>query len=204
MAPTTLALAILGAFTVPACQDKTQTQPQDPTVMKSMLMCHRWPSAAKITVRSNDFMEGQLIPMRMSSYGENMSPSLTWTGIPSGTVSLVVIAEDPDAHMDTPYVHWIITDLPATVATLEPMATTSSAKPSFLQGGVQGKGTSGTVGYYGMKPPTGDHAHTYHFAVLALDKTLGLSEGYDREAAVEAMKGHVLGCGELTGTFSKS
>ena len=37
----------------------------------------------------------------------------------------------------------------------------------------------------------------------AVDKALGLTEGFDRETAVAMMDGHVVGCGEMTGSYKK-
>ena len=44
--------------------------------------------------------------------------------------------------------------------------------------------------------------HHYHFEVFALDRTLALAGGADRDALLAAMRGHVLARGELIGTFA--
>ncbi len=62
----------------------------------------------------------------------------------------------------------------------------------------------GSVGYTGPKPPVGDTAHHYHFQVFALDvETLGLDPGANRDAVLKAMEGHVLGKGQIIGTFER-
>jgi phosphatidylethanolamine-binding protein (PEBP) family uncharacterized protein len=43
--------------------------------------------------------------------------------------------------------------------------------------------------------------HHYHFQVFALDAELGLPRGSDRDQVVAAMKGHVIACGEVVGTY---
>ncbi len=60
----------------------------------------------------------------------------------------------------------------------------------------------GKVGYMGPKPPAGP-AHHYHFEVFALDRSLDLASGAERQALLDAMKGHVLASGEFVGTYSK-
>jgi len=62
----------------------------------------------------------------------------------------------------------------------------------------------GSVGYTGPKPPVGEPAHHYHSPVFALDiETLGLAPGAKRDAVLKAMEGHVLGKGQIVGTFER-
>ena len=53
----------------------------------------------------------------------------------------------------------------------------------------------------GPKPPSGDVPDHYHFEVFALDTVLAIEPGVDRETLLKAMNRHVLGAGELIGTF---
>jgi len=39
--------------------------------------------------------------------GENVSPPLTWSGMPVGTAEIAIILEDPDAPLPRPFVHMI-------------------------------------------------------------------------------------------------
>jgi phosphatidylethanolamine-binding protein (PEBP) family uncharacterized protein len=57
------------------------------------------------------------------------------------------------------------------------------------------------VGYTGPHPPAKDPAHHYHFQVLALDTTLKIPAGSDRDAMLKAVKGHVIAKGETMATF---
>ncbi|WP_268995447.1 YbhB/YbcL family Raf kinase inhibitor-like protein [Microvirga roseola] len=68
------------------------------------------------------------------------------------------------------------------------------------EGAKQGVNSRGSTGNFGMKPPAPDGAHSYHFQVFALDKTLDLKPGATREDLLKAMQGHVLAKGEVVGT----
>jgi glucose/arabinose dehydrogenase len=62
---------------------------------------------------------------------------------------------------------------------------------------------SGKIGYFGPRPPREDPPHSYHFQVFALDTTLNLPSGYNRQALLDAMKGHVIAKGEIVGMYQR-
>jgi Raf kinase inhibitor-like YbhB/YbcL family protein len=68
---------------------------------------------------------------------------------------------------------------------------------------VQGANITGKPGYYGPKPPPADKPHAYHFQVFALDTVLNLPAGFNRQALLDAIKGHVIGKGEVIGTYQR-
>jgi hypothetical protein len=68
---------------------------------------------------------------------------------------------------------------------------------------LQGKTSKGSMGYFGPRPPEGDPPHHYHFQVFALDTTLDVPQGADRDEVLRAMSGHVLAAGELVGTYQQ-
>jgi Raf kinase inhibitor-like YbhB/YbcL family protein len=148
-----------------------------------------------LSVSSSAF-PGDAIPEVYTSYGQGVSPALTWGKGPYGTRSFAVIVEDPDAPMPTPFVHWMVWNIPASAqgfAKGGPPAGSRQGKLMFV----------GKVGYMGPRPPPGG-PHHYHFQVFALDRALELADGAERAELVEAMKGHVLASGELIATFQKS
>ncbi|MDQ1474645.1 MAG: hypothetical protein QOJ99_6125, partial [Bryobacterales bacterium] len=49
----------------------------------------------KLTSRS--FPNEGIIPEKYSKQGGNISPQLSWTGVPEETISLALIMDDPDA-----------------------------------------------------------------------------------------------------------
>ncbi len=93
------------------------------------------PSAAQLTVSSASFQANQKIPARYACGGEEISPPLTWEGVPTGTKSLALLMDDPDAPVGD-YVHWIVYNLPADASGL-PEGASSAGGTSQLPGGAQ-------------------------------------------------------------------
>ena len=152
----------------------------------------------RITVKSTAFAHGGTIPSRYSCSGKNVSPALQWERIPSGTRSICLICDDPDAPAGT-WVHWVMFDIPDSARGLPEGVPQGQA---ITAGARQGKNDFGNLGYGGPCPPPG-RAHRYFFRVYALDKVLGLKPGISRADLDEAMKGHILARGELLGTFQR-
>jgi Raf kinase inhibitor-like YbhB/YbcL family protein len=157
-------------------------------------------SAETLNVDSSSFSEGEHIPDEFSAYGEDRSPALRWRGIPDATVSVAVLAEDPDAHGDEPVVHWIVYNLPPTVDGL-PEGVPAGKRLEDFGEAAQGRSHTGDLGYAGPRPPKNDPAHHYHFEVFALDRILDLEPGAGRPEVLRAMHGHVIACGDLVGLY---
>ncbi len=147
-------------------------------------------SKKKLTVTSSAFTHNGTIPSKYSCEGEEVSPPLTITGIPSGTMSLALIVHDPDAPMPGGFTHWVAWNL-----------SVDGMIPENFQPSDQGLNGSKKTGYKGMCPPTG--THHYHFKVYALDSRLVLGSGTDKAALEQAMNGHILGEGDLVGLYAK-
>lgn len=158
--------------------------------------------AEAVQVRSEAIDGSRSIDPRYSAYGDDISPPIAWEGAPDGTRSFVLMVEDPDAEKPSPYVHWIVYNIPAEIVAL-PEGLPGQHRLKEPEGLLQGRNSHGSVGYRGMKPPPGDGPHEYHFQIFALDRMLDLQPGADRAAALEAMKGSVLAEGEVVGTFAR-
>jgi phosphatidylethanolamine-binding protein (PEBP) family uncharacterized protein len=52
-------------------------------------------------------------------------------------------------------------------------------------------------------PPPGHGVHHYHFKIYALASPLELEPGATKNELLQAMGGHVLGEGELVGTYER-
>jgi phosphatidylethanolamine-binding protein (PEBP) family uncharacterized protein len=50
--------------------------------------------------------------------GSNISPSLSWSGAPSGTKSIAVSIYDPDAPTGSGWWHWVVFNIPPGTASL--------------------------------------------------------------------------------------
>lgn len=155
-----------------------------------------------IIVNSGAFAAGQPIPTKYSGEGQDISPPLSWSGVPAETKEIVLICDDPDAPTPQPWVHWVIYKIPGDVTALEENVA-KSPQPAVPAGTLQGRNSSGKVGYGGPMPPVGHGMHHYYFKVYALDAPLDLPAGQDKAAVLAAMKGHILAEGELIGTYER-
>ena len=155
-------------------------------------------------VESPTMMTGRFMPRDYSPDGRNLSPPLTWRGLPVGTRQLAVISQDFGAGRPPPWVHWIIYNIPGDAEGLpegipfdphHPM-------PEEITGAVQGNNGWGLPAYRGPAPPLGS-VHNYHFAVFALDDELDLPPGLDRRELLLAIEGHVIGQGDLVTLYER-
>jgi Raf kinase inhibitor-like YbhB/YbcL family protein len=146
---------------------------------------------SKLTVTSSSFPANGNIPAKYTCQGQQVSPPLQVTGIPSGAKSLALILHDPDAGPKG-FTHWVVYNLP-----------TNGKISEDFKGAEQALNGAKRAGYIGMCPPSG--VHHYHFMVYALDKDLTLDKSKTDKAALEkAMAGHILAQGDLVGLYEKS
>lgn len=141
------------------------------------------------------------IPRSHTCDGKDVSPPLSWTGVPSTAKSVVLIVDDPDAPdpraPKMTWVHWILYDLPAGAGVLEEGVAASSLPSGTRQGLNDWKRT----GYGGPCPPVG--RHRYFFKLYALDTLLGDLGRADKAVLEKAMRGHVVAHAELIGTYER-
>lgn len=165
------------------------------------LALQRIGNAGSAAISSPSFAGGQPLPPRFSAYHDDASPPLSWTAVPNAK-SYALIMEDPDAADPKPFVHWVAYNIPATANGL-PEGLPTDARLLKPAGMMQGLNSRGSVGYFGPKPPVGDPPHHYHYQLLALDKVLELKPGASRDQVLEAAKRHVIGAGEVVGTYQQ-
>jgi Raf kinase inhibitor-like YbhB/YbcL family protein len=154
-----------------------------------------------LSLSSKAFAHREKIPAKHTCQGDDVSPALSWSGVPAGTKSLALIVDDPDApDPKAPrmtWVHWVLYDLPADSSGL-PEGVASSKLPSGTR---QGVNDWKRTGYGGPCPPIGEHR--YFFKLYALDAALPDLHEPDKPALEKAMEGHVLEKTELIGTYEK-
>ena len=150
-----------------------------------------------ISITSSAFTEGGMIPKRYTCDAEDVSPDLTWTGVPEGTKSLALICDDPDAPMGT-WVHWVLFNLSPDTSELH--AEIPSEK-TLRNSARHGKNDFGKLGYGGPCPPSG--THRYFFKLYALDTVIDLKSGITKAQLLAAMEGHILDEGQLMGRYNR-
>jgi Raf kinase inhibitor-like YbhB/YbcL family protein len=151
-----------------------------------------------ITVTSPAFTDGGAMPQSSAGkgVGDNASPPLRWDGLPPGTRQLVLVIDDIDVPLPRPLLH--------TVAVMEPGIDGVAA--GALQPGTSGmrflRADLGHRGYAGPRPIPGHGVHRYRFHVFAIEAPIAdnVTTG---KALLNAMAGHVLARGVLTGTYER-
>ncbi|MGH2452115.1 MAG: YbhB/YbcL family Raf kinase inhibitor-like protein [Candidatus Limnocylindria bacterium] len=130
--------------------------------------------------------------MRHTCDGEDVSPSLLWSGLPEGTRSLALVVYDPDAPGGT-FFHWLAWGIDAAAGGIGE----GEAAP------VEGRNDFGKSGYAGPCPPHDHGPHRYVVRLDALDRDLDISPGADREQIEAAIRSLRIGGAELTGTYER-
>ncbi len=157
-----------------------------------------------IKITSSAFKTGEAIPKKYTCDDSDVSPPLEIRSVPSGTRSLVLIMEDPDAPRGI-FVHWILFNLPGTNQTLAekvPSLAKLDNGPIHGQNGFTQSPSNPLLGYNGPCPPEG--THRYFFRVYALNTVLNLQPGATKNQILVAMKDHLIGEGFLMGRYTRA
>ncbi len=148
----------------------------------------------RITVRSEAVDADGMFNRRHTVDGGEVPPYVSWEGVPSGTVELVLAMEDFDAPIAKPFVHWIIYALNPALTMIN---GTDHNAARF------GKNGYGQPRYRGPRPLRGHGPHRYCLAVFALDKRLEFAQSPNKRQIAQSMRGHVVARGELVGSYER-
>ena len=194
---------------------------------------------------SNSWTNGQRIPTKYAAgkpdpaggvgFSDNLNPHLAWSEVPAGTKSFALICHDFDvpsrgddvnqADREVPadlarvdFFHWVMVDLPPSLAEFEEgrfsRSFTVHGKPgpavAALAGARHGLNdytgwfAGNYFGYDGPFPPFNDSlVHHYVFTVYALSIARAPVEGNFTGAQVrEAIYPHTLAEATLSGTYT--
>ncbi len=146
------------------------------------------------------FASGAAIPSEYTCSGADISPPLSWAGLPGATKSLVLVVEDPDAPSSGTFRHWGAFDIPPALKGL-PAGYGPARRASGFR---ELRNDFGRVGYGGPCPPSGGGTHHYHFRLLALGRaSLGLAPQASILALLKAAEPYAIGRAELIGTYRR-
>lgn len=164
-------------------------------------------------ILSPAFKEGESIPSTYSCESDGINPPLQFSDIPSGTISLALIVEDPDAptgaktdsslvssEMKEAWIHWLVWNINSDNRVI---------KENSVPNGYVGKNSGGNNEWYHICPPSGtgpkgDGEHRYYFTLFALDTTLQLDPKLaTRNDFYDAIEGHIIDQATLMGVYKK-
>jgi Raf kinase inhibitor-like YbhB/YbcL family protein len=132
-------------------------------------------AADVFTLKSSTFDDGKLMPKRVANsaantqnnpncVGDNVSPEFSWSNVPEGTKSFVMLMTDPEGRGGAGVVHWVAYGIPSSVMGF---AEGEVSNPSDKY--VGGKSTRGVGFYSGPCTPPNTMPHHYTFVLIATD-----------------------------------
>jgi Raf kinase inhibitor-like YbhB/YbcL family protein len=160
------------------------------------------------TLQSKTFQDGHMMPKKVANnapnnpncVGENVSPELSWSNVPEGTKSLVLLMSDPEGRAPSGVSHWVAYGIPASVTGF---AEGETSKDSDKY--VGGKSTMGVGHYSGPCTPPNASPHHYTFVLIATDfDPKELPPGLTRDEVIAKFgppPAHVKGSTGLVGLF---
>lgn len=156
-----------------------------------------------LTLTSSAWADGQAIPPTYTCDGEDMSPPLKIGNLPTGTKSLALVVDDPDAPAGS-FIHWLVWNI-------------RPNEGEIMEGKIPSRASAGTnsfgrVGYGGPCPPDRtvvragppEGEHRYLFKLIALDTELDLPVSTTIKEFNQAVAGHIIEETILTGTYRRS
>jgi Raf kinase inhibitor-like YbhB/YbcL family protein len=170
-------------------------------------------AAGIFSLQSKTFADGKMMPKKMANskanaptnpncVGDNVSPELSWSNVPDGTKSLVLLMIDPEGRGGAGVNHWVAYGIQPTVTGFAEGATSKQTEDF-----VGGKSTQGVGFYSGPCTPPSTTPHHYTFVLIATDidaKELPPGLTKDEVTAKIAPSGppvHAKGSAGLVGLF---
>ena len=119
-----------------------------------------------LTLTSQAFQQNGEIPAQHTCLGADVSPPLTWSGVPVNAKSLALIVDDPDAPDPAApkmtWLHRVLYNIPPTATGL-PDGATAQALPGGM---LEGINDFERAAYGGPCPPVGRHRYFHKLYAL--------------------------------------
>src|SRR5262245_30283624 len=150
-----------------------------------------------LTLANSSWADGGEIPVKYAAAGMSISPGLSWTNVPMGTVEFVLIMNDPEpvqrGSATADILHWMVAKIPASM--------TSIAEGAFSAGGTVPAGVKVVQAYRGPGAPAAGPVHHYTLTLYALNAPLELADNAARADVMAAMEGKVAARGIWVGRY---
>jgi len=190
-----LLVGTLGALSLGACSSDGRTlRAAGPNQTLSIVTTTVPPSTSAASATPGSltvtapWADGTAIDAQYTCRGADISPAISWSGVPAGTQELAITLTDLDA---ADFVHWVI-------AGLDP-ASTGIAAGKVPAGPVQATNGFGDAKYGGPCPPDG--SHTYLLRLYALGAKANLADGIGAATAIDALEANQLASASVSGIF---
>jgi len=134
--------------------------------------------------------DGTAIDRRYTCDGQDVSPALSWTAPPRGTVELALLVTDDDA---ADFVHWAVAGIPPRAGGV--------GQGAAIDGAIEGQTSFGETGWGGPCPPSGEH--TYRFSLYALSQQAEVADGFAAADLQVYTDTSSLAVAEVTGTYQR-
>ncbi|OBI45384.1 hypothetical protein A5707_02055 [Mycobacterium kyorinense] len=150
-------------------------------------------ATGKFILTSPAFADNTPVPSEYSCKGHNVPPPLRWENVPTGTESLALVVDDPDAPAGR-YVHWVVTAIPP--------ATTEIREGVLPRRATVSLNSAGKPEYFGPCPPVGTGVHHYRFQLYAVSKPLTVTPTTSAAEATRAIADAAIADARTVGLFS--
>ena len=160
-----------------------------------------------MSLTSTSWADGAQIPIKHTQVGTEVSPAFSWSDVPEGVMSFVLVAHDIDAVVGTAtddVLHWMLWNIPGATRSLpEGIPQT----PQLPDGTRQ---ISATGPYFrGPGALAAGPMHHYVFDLYALDAQInvaavGQNPPQTRAAVMAALAVHVRGKASYVGLFKRA
>ena len=167
----------------------------------------RGPATPPLIMTSPAWEDGGVIPDKytQAAGATAPNPALSWSQVPPGTLSFVLIMNDPEPAVPAKsskgdVTHWLAWNIPASSTGLP-----EGVMPGDLPDGTKQQSLRSN-GYMGPGAGPGPYHH-YTFTLYALDTKIDVTASQNaadtRTALINAMDGHVLGKAILVARFHR-
>jgi len=169
----------------------------------------RGPATPPLIMTSTAWEDGGVIPDKytQAAGATAPNPALSWTQVPPGTQSFVLIMNDPEPAVPAKsskgdVTHWLVWNIPGTSTGLAEGVMPVAELPDGTR-----QVSLRAAGYMGPGAPATGPYHHYTFELFALDTKIDVPPGTPQEAAntraavMKAVDGHALGKAVIVGRF---
>jgi Raf kinase inhibitor-like YbhB/YbcL family protein len=210
LASIALALVLAGAATpgaqAPAPARPGAPAPQAPGAPGAPAPSSNRPRAVQVMTLTGPWPDGGVIPAPFSQAGRDQSPALSWSNVPEGATSFVLIVHDLDAAIGNgtdDVLHWMVWNIPGSATSLPEGIPQGPQTPNGLRQ-ISATGPN----YRGPAAPSTGPAHHYVFELFALDANInipavGNPPAATRAAVMAAIATHVRGKGVMVGLYRR-